>query len=159
MAVMDPVGPDVALVGSHTISAPLMLNNTLSANIASSQTLTLSGTIGGSGGLIKNGAGTLALNSSNGYTGNTTIGDGTLAVGNGQALGSGTVTFMGGNLKATANETIGNPIVLASSNTAAGTIDSGSGNLALERVHRRQRCAEQGRNRHDDHHLDRQHLQ
>jgi fibronectin-binding autotransporter adhesin len=46
-----------------------------------------SGVISGNGGLIVNGAGTLALAGNNSYTGNTTISAGTLLLGNASALG------------------------------------------------------------------------
>ncbi|WP_420889867.1 autotransporter outer membrane beta-barrel domain-containing protein [Ensifer aridi] len=51
-------------------------------------TLTLTGTIGGTGALTKAGAGTLVLTGTNSYAGGTTIGAGTLQLGNGGATGS-----------------------------------------------------------------------
>ena len=59
-----------------------------------------SGTISGTGGLTKNGAGLLVLNGPNTYSGGTTLAAGTLAVGNAGALGSGTLTITGGVLDA-----------------------------------------------------------
>ncbi len=75
--------PGITAAGTHTISAPLAL----AGNVAISPTnpgdsLTLSGVISGSGrNLTKNGAGTLTLNAANTYSGDTTVANGTLAIG------------------------------------------------------------------------------
>ena len=51
-------------------------------------TLTMSGAIDGAGALSKSNAGTLVLTATNTYAGGTTIGAGTLQLGNGGASGS-----------------------------------------------------------------------
>ena len=57
-------------------------------DVAPSTTLTMSGAIGGAGALSKSNAGTLVLTATNTYAGGTTIGAGTLQLGNGGASGS-----------------------------------------------------------------------
>ncbi|MEK7950090.1 beta strand repeat-containing protein [Luteolibacter soli] len=76
--------------GSHTISAPLGLtDNGLTASVENAaSTLTLGGQIDGSGGLAKSGAGTLIIAADAYHAGTTTVGGGTLQVGNGGASGS-----------------------------------------------------------------------
>ena len=60
---------------------------TLTLGDATSQTF--AGTIGGTGGLVKQGSGTLTLSGTNAYTGGTTINAGTLALGAGGSLAAG----------------------------------------------------------------------
>lgn len=62
---------------------------------------TFGGTIGGTGGLVKTGAGVFTLSGANGYTGLTTVAAGTLAISNANALGgtgAGTVVTTGATL-------------------------------------------------------------
>ena len=73
--------------GSHTIASPLVLASpgNLIAVSNASDTLTISGSVSGSGGLAKTGSGLVVLSGNNSYTGATTISGGTLAIGNGGA--------------------------------------------------------------------------
>lgn len=67
---------------------------------ASNGSTTYSGNLSGLGSLVKNGAGTLTISGSNGYTGSTQITAGVLALANANALaGTGTVSFTGGTLQ------------------------------------------------------------
>ena len=104
---------------------------------SSSANQTLSGVISGPGALTKDtSSSTLTLTGANIYSGGTTIGAGTLQIGNALALGTGTVTFAGnstleGNftgtlsnnldiisgVSATFGATGGNTLTLASANT------------------------------------------
>ena len=59
-------------------------------------TLSGSGAIGGTAGVIKQGAGMLTLAAANTYSGGTSVNAGTLTVANQNALGSGIVTLAGG---------------------------------------------------------------
>ena len=91
-------------------------------NVATSQTLSLGGAIGGTGGLTKSGTGTLTLGGVNTYSGGTTI--------------SGNISFM--NSQATASLSIGSVTLAANSmvsinsanisGVSFGTIDSSSSN-------------------------------
>ena len=105
---------DLALGGEIVLSTSGALANTLTFSASSNRTITASGPItNGSnttaegGGIIKTGAGTLALTGNNsGFTGPLTISGGTLAANSSNALGNGqiatnTLTFNGGTLLAT----------------------------------------------------------
>ena len=67
-----------------------------------SDSLTLAGTISGSGSLTQNGSGSLTLSGTNTYSGGTFINAGILAVNGDGNLGTGTLTFNGGTLEALA---------------------------------------------------------
>ncbi|MEI8241045.1 MAG: GntR family transcriptional regulator, partial [Actinomycetota bacterium] len=86
--------PAITAAGTHTISAPLALaNSTTVTTTNAGDTLTVSGVISGPGmNLTKNGAGTLALNAANTYSGTTTVANGTLAIGAAGSLANTTLT-------------------------------------------------------------------
>lgn len=110
--------------GSHLIQAPMTLttNGATFTVTGGSDTLTVSGAVGGTGtGLIKSGAGTLALNGTNNYAGGTVINAGTLAINSTDSLGDvgGTATINAATLKATADITTSRIFNLAD---AASTI-------------------------------------
>ncbi len=108
-----------------------------------------SGTISGSGGLVKEGEGTLTLSGNNSYTGGTLLNEGTLAVGSNTALGTGTLFLAEETtLQAAANwltltnaiqllgdatvDTQSNTMTLAGSISGTGGLDKiGSGTLLL----------------------------
>ncbi len=84
------------------------------------------GIVSGSGGLIKNGAGTLTLTRANSFTGGVTLTQGALRVASDANLGdaSGALTFNGGVLETTDSFAINRSILLAQKgvfDTAAGT--------------------------------------
>ncbi|MCC6125788.1 MAG: autotransporter-associated beta strand repeat-containing protein [Pirellulales bacterium] len=64
--------------GSHEIAVPIVLNAPTEVNVATGSTLTLSGIVGGTGNLIKSGAGNLILTQSAAYAGETTVNGGEL---------------------------------------------------------------------------------
>ena len=72
--------------GESLASTPILDSATLIFN--HNDTLTYSGSIGGTGQLVKQGTGNLILTSNNGYTGLTTVSGGTLSIGNGGNLPS-----------------------------------------------------------------------
>jgi autotransporter-associated beta strand protein len=87
----------------------------------------ISGTVMGSGGLIKTGAGKLLLSGSNNYSGETTINNGTLQLGNAAALGAGGLAANGGTL-----DLAGYSVTVPSFSGAAGVVaDSVTGSLAI----------------------------
>jgi len=101
-----------------------------SMSVASTANYTFSGTgsIAGPGGLTKTSSGTLTLATTNGYSGGTSLGAGTLSIGINDALGTGPVVLSGGTIQssdATAR-TLNNPVVLNGNTTVGGT-----GNLSF----------------------------
>ena len=111
-----------ALLGSHTVAAPLTLASNLTVTVSSpSDVLTLSGGIsGGTHTLSKAGPGTLALNGANTY-GATTVTAGTLG-GTGSIAGAVTVT--GGRLRGDVGTGLGTLTV------GATTVQTGGGLFA-----------------------------
>ena len=105
---------------------------------------TLAGTIDGPGGLTKTGAGTLSLFGNNTYAGGTILQQGTLLLGNDNALGTGTLTTLGSVVSYASGVTIANPIVLNSNDTQlevafgfatqAGAISETGGARPLEKI-------------------------
>lgn len=83
-------------VNPQTVSLPIQLNGPLTLDALNSS-LSIGGAVSGPHGITKTGGNRLELTAANSYTGNTTITDGTLSIGNGDVVGSidptGTVTF------------------------------------------------------------------
>ena len=75
------------LEGSHTISVPVSLHVATEVVVGPGNRLSLAGGITGSGNLIKEGPGTLALEAVNGYLGETRIDGGTVEVASNASLG------------------------------------------------------------------------
>ncbi|MGJ3699364.1 autotransporter outer membrane beta-barrel domain-containing protein [Variovorax sp. AFSI2.2] len=78
-------GTTGSIVGDVVNNATLVVNR--------SDALTLSGTISGTGSLVKQGAGTTTLTAANSYSGGTALKQGRLNVGNSLALGTGTLAM------------------------------------------------------------------
>ena len=133
------------------LTAALFPGSVTVNNSALSYTFTGSGSIGGLGGLTKQGSGTLVLNNTaaNSYQGDTTITGGTLQIGNGGTtgtLGSGSVsnnaslTFnrsdditvgndIGGNGSGTLTKSGAGIMTLSGANTFAGGVTISQGTL------------------------------
>ena len=93
-----------------------------------SYSVTFGGIVSGSGALIKAGAGTLTLSSSNSYSGGTMLSAGTLNFGDANALGAGLLTFTGSSkLQAGVSGTFTNNVVVNPSVT--GTFDTQSNSV------------------------------
>ncbi|MDQ0011565.1 outer membrane autotransporter protein [Luteibacter jiangsuensis] len=110
-------GRDLALTGGGAV------------DIAdASNTFTWNGDITGAGVLEKQGAGTLALDHANAYTGGTLVSAGTLRLGDSGAIGSGTLSLASGSTLAFA----ANGLAVANAVTVAGTasIDVGGTDTA-----------------------------
>jgi autotransporter-associated beta strand protein len=113
---------------SATLSGAITVNNA-TWDIDTGDTLTISGAVSGSGGVTKNGNGTLVLSGNNSYSGATVVNAGTLNAANANALGSNnTVTVNDGTLLVSADDAINNKSVTLNSTsiTVAGLAFSGT---------------------------------
>jgi autotransporter-associated beta strand protein len=131
---------NVLATQSATLSGAITVNNA-TWDIETGDTLTISGDISGTGGITKNGTGTLVLSGSNTYSAPTVINAGTLEAASDGALGSNnTVQVHGGTLLVSANGSLNNMTVTlnSTSTTVAGLAFSGNysglvDNLTLSR--------------------------
>ena len=119
---------NVLATQSATLSGAITVNNA-TWDIETGDTLTVSGAVSGSGGVTKNGGGTLILSGSNSYNGSTVINAGTLNAANANALGSNnTIQVNGGTLLVSADDAINgmNITLNGTSTTVAGLAFSGN---------------------------------
>jgi fibronectin-binding autotransporter adhesin len=86
--------------------------------------------ITGSGAVIQTGSGILSLNSAGSYAGGTVVSNGTVAVGNASALGTGTATLAGGTLSFPSSQTITNPVSVVANSTLT-FVNTGNNALGL----------------------------
>jgi autotransporter-associated beta strand protein len=111
----------VHLTASPNIAVPTVVGpagGTIATNGFSG---TWSGVLTGSGGLTKNGAGTLTLTGSNSLLGNVRVNAGTLALNHVAAAGPGTILLGGGEVAFGSVSGIATPIVML----ASGTLSAG----------------------------------
>jgi len=73
-------------------------NNGYNVTIAGGSTVAVTGTITGTGGIVKNGTQVLSLYTGNSFSGAVTLNSGTTRLNANAALGTGTVTIAGGNI-------------------------------------------------------------
>ena len=124
--VLDLFGNSVAIGALSGSSGALITNSlggaiTLASTVASGTT-TYAGTITDGVGVTaisKTGAGTLTLSGSNSHSGGTTVGGGTLQVGNENVLGTGALTVDGGTL-----DLHGNSLAVGALSGSGGSITS-----------------------------------
>lgn len=121
---------DISVTGSQTVNnfsgvagTTLMLGgSTLTFGTATSGTF--AGEISGTGGLVKQGAGTQTLFGANTYSGGTALNAGTLVVGHNNALGTGHLNAAGGTtLDASSSVSLANQVNLTGNLTIAGSAD------------------------------------
>jgi autotransporter-associated beta strand protein len=122
------------LNGGVTVARPVLIGLTTRIISNGNDSNTISGPISGSGGLVKDGTGTLVLtNASNSFTGGTTVSGGTLRLGAVNALpAAGAVTVGGGTLDLNGfDQTVGPLALTSSAGAARPTITTGAGTLTL----------------------------
>ena len=126
------VNADSGIAGSNavTLGGSINLNGaTRDLNVTNSADTTFTGTIS-NGALTKSGSGTLNLNGTNSYTGDTTVTAGILAIGASSSLvNDSEVTINGGSLQL--NNTAGQS--LSSLNGSSGTLSS-AGSITLNQA-------------------------
>lgn len=116
---------------SGAAGSSMILDATLTTNIAAASAF--SGSISGAGGITKTGAGTFTLDGVNNYSGATTILQGTLQLGGGQAIGDSSAVYLADDASAildlsNVNETVGS---LAGGGLTGGNVLLGSATLAM----------------------------
>jgi autotransporter-associated beta strand protein len=126
---------NVEFLQGVTLSGGITVNNA-TFDVADGETTTISGVVGGAGGVTKDGAGTLILSNSNTYSGNTTVNAGTLEAAAASALGtSASITVNnGGSLLVTASNAVADSatVTLAGGTLAiTGTTTDTMGPLTL----------------------------
>jgi rhamnogalacturonan endolyase len=92
-----PMLLELAQSKGDTISAPVILNGTLTVTNASANAITLSGAISGTNGLLLTGPGPVVLAGTNSYSGITTVGAGTLQLNSVLAASSSPIELTGGS--------------------------------------------------------------
>jgi autotransporter-associated beta strand protein len=93
---------------------------------------TFAGDISGAGMLNKTGAGAVTLGGNNSYSGDTTLTDGTLALGSANAIGSsGTISFGGGTLQSSASNTTDYSARFSNAASQQYKIDTNGQNVTL----------------------------
>ena len=92
-------------------------------------TITGTGSIAGGASLVKDGSGTLELNTDNAYSGGTTVSDGTLSLGHINGAGTGIITLTGGALNLN-DLAVANNIII-SGDTSIGESGSYLGQITM----------------------------
>ncbi|MFO1373188.1 MAG: autotransporter-associated beta strand repeat-containing protein [Agitococcus sp.] len=128
-AVTLQTGSTLDTQASTTITQNVTLSGDATISTTGAENITqITSKIDGAGSLTKNGAGTLSLTADNGYLGNTTINQGTLAISRNDSLGTGTlVTINGATLKTNQDVNVGQDVTII----GQGKIDTGGKNSIL----------------------------
>jgi autotransporter-associated beta strand protein len=121
----------IAPTGVQTTTRTFTLESNGHIRNAAGETYTINGAITGPGLLLKNGEGTLILNTANNYTGGTALNRGTLLVNHDNALGTGTLMIETGTFGTnTAGLVLPNDVRIGSSFTLA--LPGGATGMSVE---------------------------
>ena len=124
-------GTSGVLVGNLNFAGTLKFAQN-SNGVGGSAISTYADDLSGSGNLVKTGTGVLSLTGSNSFTGGTTLTAGEISLGSANAIGTtGTITFNGGALQATASNTTDYSARFSSAANQQYAIDSNGRNLTL----------------------------
>jgi hypothetical protein len=119
--------PYIVTISSADFANSLIFGASQAALLENAGSLTI-------GGALTVNSGFVSLNEAN-TIGSVAISGGVLAVGNAGALGSGAISMSGGELLATANETLGNALTLSGTSTIAAahgtTLNENAANYAI----------------------------
>lgn len=125
-------GADVTFgdnTASTSVSVPSAVTpgNMIVNNANSDYSFTGAGSIQGAGSLSKYGAGMVTMGLNNTYSGGTMVGAGRIRVGNDNALGSGLITFNGGDISSdsTSARTLANPVKISIATGFGDATDNG----------------------------------
>ncbi len=111
---LDDSGVDMTTATQNlTVNCPVQLVVPSNWSVATGRTATFNGKISGYPGLTLNGAGTVALEAANTFSGDTTVSAGTLVANDNSALGTGRLILNGGSLSNTASCTLANDVSLS----------------------------------------------
>ena len=80
-------GETAVFAADATITGPVALDRTVTMDVASGTTLTISGSISGAGGIVKTGEGTIVVSGNNSFTGSFVVSNGTAKARSPNALG------------------------------------------------------------------------
>ncbi len=128
-ATFNLAGGTLRADASWSSSVGPILSNTSTID-TDSHTVTMHGALSGTGNLVKVGSGNLILNADNTYTGDTTISEGNLQIGNGGTTGAIASATIVNNATLTVNRSDTTTIAADISGTGSLT-KTGSGNLIL----------------------------
>ncbi|MBY0514763.1 MAG: autotransporter-associated beta strand repeat-containing protein, partial [Gemmataceae bacterium] len=125
LRVTGPDAPQAVTITalSTSVGTTVTLQGASSLTVGDGNPQTIAGLVAGTGRLVKQGGGTLAVAGTNTYAGGTTLAGGALDVRTDTALGTGTLTINGGTtiLSGSGARTLALPVVVAGSFTAGGT--------------------------------------
>ena len=131
-----------ANTGGIVVGGNIAVASGAALTVVGSNNTTMSGVVSGLGGLTKNSSSTLTLSGNNTYSGNTTIGQGKVLIGDNNAFGTGSVKLGISGVNATITlastdstaRTISNPLDTFAGNswvTTFGESSGGTGNLSF----------------------------
>ncbi|HET6806959.1 MAG TPA: autotransporter-associated beta strand repeat-containing protein [Frateuria sp.] len=126
-------GGDLTVTHSMESNRDMVINaGNASITTLAGVTLTANGDMGGSGGLVKRGDGTLVVRGNNTFTGGTLVDGGVIKIDSGSSLGTGVIVLQGGMLQTVQTLGTGQTVLVSGNSgvdTDAGTTTELSGQI------------------------------